>query len=152
MCIISEQGENIVYNMKWMQVFFYCIIVGLPFTACYFFYLAVDLYFKFGITNATVMTLFALIVSYLSYQAFLLMKFVDAKLEFDDHGFKVIFRNGVSAYQWTDIAKAQSSINTQYLRLYDSSGKTIYIVDFMSPGYSEFAEKVNKAVDNLYGL
>jgi len=137
-----------VYNPKWMQALFYSVIVGLPFTACYFFYLAIDLCFKFAFPNAAVVALVALLISYLSYQAFTLAKFVDARVEFNEHEFKVIFRNGVSYYKWTDIAKAKSSMNAQYLRLLDSTGETIYIVDYMSSGYSDFAEKVNKAFAN----
>ncbi len=137
-----------VYNPKWMQALFYSVIIGLPFAACYFFYLAFDLYLKFAFPNAALVALVALLVSYLSYQAFTLAKFVDARVEFNDNEFKIIFRNGVSYYKWTDIAKAQASINSQYLRLYDSAGKTIYIVDFMSSGYSEFAERVNKTLVN----
>lgn len=85
--------------------------------------------------------------SYLSYLCFSLEKFIGAKVYFNDEEFKVIFRNSVATYKWNDIAIAMSTLHGQYLRLLDSSGNTIYIVDYMSPGYSKFAEKVNDAVD-----
>jgi hypothetical protein len=135
-----------VYNPKWLQAIFYVGIAGFPCLSGYMFYLAFEVYLKTGISSAAVFVILGIGVSYISYIGLILAKFVSAKVEFSDDEFKVIMKNNVVTYKWTDIAKAKNHQSSQILRLFDSSGNTIYIVDHMSPGYAPFAEKVNEAV------
>ena len=135
----------VVYNPKWLQIVLYIAIAGFPCLSGYMFYLAYESFPKPGLSG-DVFIFLGLGCVYISYIGILLAKFVPAKVEFNDAGFKVIVRNTESVYNWSDIASVKNYESSQILKLFNSKGQTIYVVDHMTPGYSAFAEKVNDAV------
>jgi len=76
----------------------------------------------------------------------LLANFVSAKVEFDENRFSVSNKNSLNTFKWYEIDSIKNYEASQILILFDSSGKTIYVVDHMTPGYKAFAEKVYEVV------
>ena len=92
--------------------------------------------------GTSVVLILAIIFAYISTIGFALMKFVSAKVEFNDHYFQVEIRGAISNYKWADIASIKNHHGSQVLELLDSTGRTIYAVDHMTPGYDAFFAKI----------
>ena len=100
-----------------------------------------------GILGIGSLLTLALGVAYISYIGFTLAKFVSAKVEFDDNHFEVKVNGVIKNYKWSDIASIKNYHTSQILKLFDSTGTTIYVVDHMTPGYNDFFEKVSQVIE-----
>lgn len=135
-----------VYNPIWLQIICYAAIVGFPCLAGYIFYLGYEVYQKSGFFSGAIFFAFALGVSYISYIGFILAKYVGAKVEFGEDGFRVKNGNLSSVYSWSEVGGYKDYPSSQILKLFCSKGNTIYVVDYLSYGYKEFSEIVRKKV------
>ncbi len=131
-----------VHNPVWLQVILYLAIAAFPCLSGYMFYSAYEAIHNSGLGGAVVFIFLGVGVAYISYIGFLLAKFVSARVEFDEQQFTVSIKDDKTAYKWSDIASVRNYESSQVLRLFDSSGKTIYVVDHLTPGYQLFADKV----------
>ncbi|RUO38645.1 hypothetical protein CWE13_03085 [Aliidiomarina shirensis] len=136
----------VVYNPIWIQFILYVAIVSFPCLSGYMFYLAYEALPKSGLSGAGIFIFLGAGVAYISYIGLLLAKFVPAKVVFDDSQFTVEIKGTKNSYAWSDIAEVKNYEISQILKLVDSSGVTIYVVDHMTPGYKSFAEKVSESV------
>ena len=136
----------IVYNPIWLQFIFYFAIVGFPCLSGYMFYLAYAAFPNSGLSGTSVFLFLGFAVAYISYIGLLLAKFVPAKVVFEESQFSVEMRGSKNTYAWSDIASVKNYESSQILKLCDSNGTTIYVVDHMTPGYKLFAEKVNEVI------
>lgn len=136
----------VVYNPVWLQFIFYIAIAGFPCLSGYMFVLAYEAFLKTGLGGAGVFLFLGAGVAYISYIGLLLAKFIPAKVVFDENQFTVELKGTKNSYAWSDIASAKNYESSQILKLFDSNGSTIYVVDHMTPGYKPFAEKVNEVV------
>ena len=84
-------------------------------------------------------------VAYISYIGLILAKYVPARVQHDDEGFEVELGENKKLYSWNDISRVKNYKKSQILRLFDCNGKTIYVVDHKTPGYPEFAAKINES-------
>ncbi|MFT2092244.1 hypothetical protein [Paraglaciecola sp. 2405UD69-4] len=136
----------VVYNPIWLQLIFYIGIIAFPCLSGYMFYLAYEAFSKTGISGTGIFLFLGVAVAYISYIGLLLAKFVPAKVIFDESQFTVEMQGTKCSYAWSDIASIKNYENSQILKLFDSNGATIYVVDHMTPGYKPFAEKVNEVI------
>jgi hypothetical protein len=136
-----------VHNPKWLQVIFYSAVALFPCLSAYMFYLAFEAYLEFSnIANVAPFLFLGFGVLYISYIGIKLSKFIPAKVTHTTEGFTVLLSGNTNSYLWSDIAKVKNHNSSQILRLFDSSGSTIYVVDHMTPGYTEFAKKVDEHI------
>ena len=136
----------VVYNPIWLQLVFYLGIAGFPCLSGYMFYLAYDYFLKAGLSGSLVLVFLGAGVAYISYIGILLAKFVPAKVEFNESQFHVSMKGSQTVYKWSEIASVKNYESSQILKLFDTNGKTISVVDHLTPGYKAFAEKVNEVV------
>ena len=139
-----------VHNPIGLQVIFYIAVVAFPLLSGYMFYLLYETYLEFEAININAIT-FAfcgVATGYFSYIGIILSKFIAAEVNFDEQQFTICRKNSQQTYQWHEIGSIKHYPSSQILRLYDQSGNTIYVVDYVTPGFTQFAEKVHTAVDN----
>ena len=136
----------IVYNPIWLQLILYAAIVVFPCLSGYMFYLSYDALANSELSKFLGFTVFGMIAAYPSYIGLLLVKFVSAKIVFDEAGFVVEVKGFKRSYVWSQIASVKNYQTGQIVKLFDSTGAIICIVDHMTPGYKPFAKKVNEVV------
>ena len=142
-----------VHNPKWLQAIFYFGVALFPCLFAYMSYLAFEVYLAFEahltfshMTKVGPFLFLGFGVLYISYIGIKLSKFIPAKVAHSAQGFTVHLNGNTDEYLWSDIAKVKNHNVSQILRLFDSSGSTIYVVDHMTPGYIDFANKVNEHI------
>lgn len=137
----------VIHNPTWLQIIFYAGILALPLGAVYSLYWTVEIYSTSGIAGGLVMACATGVLTYIAWLGVILAKFVPAKVEFDDLTFDVQVKGESTEYKWSDIASVKNSQTAQVLQLLDSTGRLIYAIDHMTPGYSAFSEKVKAVVE-----
>jgi hypothetical protein len=136
----------VVYNPKWLQIIFYIAILAFPTLALYMGYVSYEEYSQKGIAGAAYY-IFAFIAGiYISYFGLMYLKYVAAKVTFDETMLKVNVKGSEVEYIWDDIVKVKNYEHAQLLKLTDGSGKTVVVVDHMSPGYSGFKTMISERV------
>ncbi len=134
-----------VCNPRWLQIIFYVAILVSPLLAAYVFYLGVST-FATSVFFGLCILVVAFGLAYLSYLGIRFAKFVPAKATFDDEQFHVMIGDITSSHQWSDITFVKNYKLLQTLELLNSASETIYAVDYLTPGYKTFAEKVKESV------
>ncbi len=135
-----------VYNPRWFQVIIYIAVVGFPCLSAYMFYLAYEETTQNRLYTAAPFIFLGCGVAYISYIGLILAKYVSARVQYNDEGFEVELGENKNLYSWNDILRVKNHKRSQILRLFDCSGKTIYVVDHMTTGYPEFADKINEVL------
>ena len=134
-----------VHNPRWLQIIFYLAILGSPLLAGYIFFLGITS-FQSSIVLGLTTIFIAFCVAYMSYIGIRLAKFVPVKVTFDDQQFHVAIENVTTTYQWSDVSSIRRHKMLQTLELLNEAGEIIYAVDYLTPGYKEFADKLKESV------
>lgn len=136
----------VVHNPLWLQFMLYLAVAALPCLSGYMLYLGIDAVAQ-SKEGASAFFMIGAGFAYLTYIAFKLSHFVSATVTFNDYFFCVSQNGEEKTYRWSDIADATNYKSSQILQLFDARGKTIYMVDHMTPGYGLFAKQVNRIIN-----
>ena len=121
-------------------------MAGFPCLSAYMFYLVYEATMRNEFSVVAPFIFLGCGVAYISYIGLILAKYVPARVQHDDEGFEVELGENKKLYSWNDISRVKNYKKSQILRLFDCNGKTIYVVDHKTPGYPEFAAKINEII------
>lgn len=133
-------------NSPWLIGLLYFAILFFPAMALFGGYLAYDGYLSKESEHVWTLAFGALFFGFLSPIGFKLSKFVRLAYRLNDEGIE-IFRGEVSEFHpWSHTMRIRDSSSLQLFYLYGDNGKTIAMVDYMMPGFSEFSTFIKARV------
>ena len=132
-----------VFNPKWLQIVIYMVITLLFCSTIFSFYWATIVVVEEGIAGSIPILFFASVFGYVSFITFTLVKFIPAKLTYDEKGFIVELAGNTQHYSWSDISTTKTHGVVRVLQLLDKGDSIFYAVSFFTPGYKKFENRVN---------
>lgn len=72
-----------------------------------------------------------------------LLKYLSHSLTLNEDGIEIKKGNTSKIYHWADISAIKGSNTFQVLRIYDSSGRMIYAVDYYAENFYEFVNAIS---------
>ena len=138
----SIEQVEVMKNPAWMQIIFYLAIAGFPALGIYLFWLGLGVYEEQGLAPSLLIFGLGIAGLHIASYGFLLFKYVGAVVHFDDKGFTINLGSQADSFLWTSPISVREYNYAELLRIYDAFGETLLVVDYWTPNYEIFYEKL----------
>jgi phosphatidylglycerophosphate synthase len=137
-----ETEEVIVSNPLWLKLAIIFGVILLSILGFFMIWQAFDIKFT-PITKSLVFVGMGLFILFVVLKGLPLLKYISHSLLLNENGIEIQKGKISKVYAWNDIGAIKGSDTFQVLRIYDSSGKIIYAVDYYAKNFYEFMAAIS---------
>ena len=137
-----ETEEIIVSNPLWLRITIIFGIILLSFLGFFGIWQAFDIQFT-PLFKSLAYIGMGLFILFAVVKGLPLLKFLSHSLLVNEKGIEIQKGNISKIYSWEEISAIKGSDTFQVLRIYDSSGKIIYAVDYYANNFYEFMAAIS---------